>query len=60
MKLESLMSALPEEYNMDYMVYTLSTSLEEEKKIWHSDYVDVIKRVMFKKFESWINSKMSS
>ena len=51
------MSALDEKYEMDYIVYSASSTLAEERDTWHRDYVDVIKRMMFKKFDGWVEHK---
>lgn len=48
------MGSLPEEYEMDYLVYSASSNITEEKIIWDMDYVQVIKRMMFKKFDNWV------
>jgi hypothetical protein len=47
------------DYRLDYMVYSASTSLEEETKLWDYDLYEVYKRMMFKKFDSWIEFNMT-
>lgn len=51
------MSSLPEQYELDYLVYAASSSLSEQKEIWDTDYVEVVKRMCFKKFDGWIEYK---
>ena len=46
------------DYRLDYMVYSASNSLEEEKKLWDFPITEVYKRMMFKKFDSWIEFNM--
>lgn len=48
------MSGLPDRLNTDYMVYSISNSIIEEEKIWNMPYVEVFKRMMFKKFDGWV------
>lgn len=50
--LEGLLSAMPEEYSYDYLVFSASSNLSEEKEIWDTQFCDVIKRFMFKKFDN--------
>lgn len=50
--LEFLLSAMPEKYNYDYFVFSASNDFSEEKEIWESDFYEVIKRFMFKKFDN--------
>lgn len=45
---------MPEKYSYDYLVFSASSSLSEEKEIWESQFYDVIKRFMFKKFDNRI------
>lgn len=42
------------DYRLDYMVYSASSSLEEETKLWDFPLYEVYKRMMLKKFDSWI------
>ena len=51
------MSALPEKYEIDYLVSSASSSISEQKIIWEMDYVDVVKEMMFKKFNGWVEHK---
>lgn len=51
------MSALPQKYEIDYIVYNASTSAEEELKLWTFDYLFVIKRMMMRKFDNWVESE---
>jgi len=60
LKVESFMGELPEKYEVDYSVYAASNSITEEPIIWEMDYVEVYRRMMFKKFDGWIQNKMMS
>ena len=42
------------DYRLDYMVFSASSSLEEENKLWDFPLIQVYKRMMFKKFDNWI------
>jgi len=42
------------------MVYSASNSLIEQEKIWHSDLIEVVKIGMFKKFDSWVETKLNN
>ena len=48
------------DYTIDYLVYSASTSLSEEKELWDYDLYEVVKRMMFKKFDSWIEWRLSN
>ena len=56
-KLTDLMSRLPTKYDYDYMIFSASSSLEEEEKLWLMDWTKVIQRLMFKKFNGFIEKK---
>lgn len=49
------MSALPENLDYDYLVYSASNSFSEEKELWNADYVSVVKRMLFKKFDNFVD-----
>ena len=51
------MSKLPTKYDYDYMIFSASSSLEEEEKLWLMDWTKVIQRLMFKKFNGFIEKK---
>jgi len=51
------MMMLPPEYELEYFVYSASTSLEEQTKLWDYPYVEIIKRMLFKKFDSFVEKK---
>lgn len=55
--LQTFMGELPEKYSTDYLVYAASSSLEEEVKVWETDYVKVVKRMLFKKFDNWLEKQ---
>lgn len=57
MVVQGLMSALPDKYGMDYLVYSLGSSITEQEKIWHTDYVEVVRLMMFKRFDGWVQDK---
>ena len=40
------------------MVYSASSTLEEETKLWDYPLEDVYKRMMFKKFDNWLEWSM--
>ena len=42
------------DYRIDYMVYSASSTLEEEQKLWDYPLEEVFKRMIFKKFGFWI------
>ncbi len=46
------------DYRLDYMVYSASSTLEEELKLWDYPLEDVYKRMMFKKFDNWLEWSM--
>lgn len=51
------MGELPDLYEIDYLVYSASSSISEQKEIWQMDYVEVAKRLCFKKFDNWVEHK---
>lgn len=58
-KVKNLMTILPEEYNLEYLVYSASTSLSDEETVWDLEYHKVFRRMMFKKFDSFIEESVS-
>lgn len=44
----------PRDYRLEYMIYSASSTLEEESKLWDYPLYEVYKRMMFKKFENWL------
>ena len=48
------MAQLPPEFEIDYLVYSASGSLEEESKLWDYPLEKVYKRMLLKKFDSWV------
>ena len=50
-------SALPEEFNIDYMVYSASKSLSDEQAVWRMPFIEVVRRNLFKRFDNWIESR---
>ena len=46
------------DYRLDYMIYSASSSLEEEKKLWDYPLEEVYQRMMFKKFDSFVEFRM--
>lgn len=53
------MSELPDNYSLNYLVYSASTSITEQEKIWDMDYAEVIKRAMFRKFDNYIEHEIN-
>lgn len=53
------MTIFPDKYGLDYLVYSASVSLSDEEKIWDMEYHKVFKRMMFKKFDSFIEESLS-
>ncbi len=49
---------IEEDYTIDYLVYSASTSLSEEKELWDYDLYEVVKRMMLKKFDGWIEWRL--
>ena len=43
---------MPEKYSYDYLVFSASDSFSEQKEIWGTEFYEVIKRFMFKKFDN--------
>lgn len=48
------MYELPQDYNMDYVVYSVASSISEQAKVWDMDHYEVMKTLMFKKFDGWL------
>jgi hypothetical protein len=48
------MSELPDKYNYDYTVFSASTSFSEEEELWLADFDKVVLRMMFKKFNNYV------
>jgi len=48
------------DYRLDYMVYSASTSLKEESELWDYPLIEVYRRMMFKKFDTWIEWNMTN
>ena len=48
------------DYRLDYMVYSASSTLEEEVKLWDYPLIEVYKRMMLKKFDNWIEWNMTN
>lgn len=52
-----IISNLPEKYEDDYFVYAASNSIFEEEGILDLPLMKVLKRAMFKKFDSWVGEQ---
>jgi len=56
MFIKNVTSTLYEEtkndYKFDYLVY--SASFEDTEKAWNMEYTELIKRMMFKKFDNYV------
>jgi len=48
------MDELPKKYEYDYMVFSISKSISEEKNNWDLPLSDVMRRFAFLKFDSYI------
>lgn len=51
------MSEFPDKYGYDYIIFSASSSLHEEESLWLMDWDKVIKRMMFKRFNNYIQEK---
>lgn len=58
-KVKQLMLMLPDGYDMDYLIYGASSNLREEEHIENLPLHKVVKRMMFKKFDSFIEETIS-
>lgn len=56
-KTKSLFSALSDEYQFDYMLYSLAGSVSEYMRLLDTDYLIVMKYLMLKKFDTWIENE---
>ncbi len=53
-KMKQLISLLDEKYEYDYIVFAVAENIINEEKIWEMRYSDLIKHLMFKKFNAYI------
>jgi len=53
------MLLLPDGYNEDYMIYAASESLQDEEVVANMEFHKVVKRMMFKKFDAFIQEKLN-
>lgn len=53
------MSMLPDKFNLDYLVYSASNTLSEEQIVKKLELHKVFKRMMFKKFDSYVEEQLS-
>lgn len=51
---KGLLSNLPDEFELDYIIYNASSSILEEEQIKQLPIEQVIKRMMLNKFEKWV------
>lgn len=49
------MSEMPSEYDYDYLVYSLSPTILDEPKVWDTEYLVCVKRMMFKQFDNYVD-----
>uniref|UniRef100_A0A6M3IZZ4 Uncharacterized protein n=1 Tax=viral metagenome TaxID=1070528 RepID=A0A6M3IZZ4_9ZZZZ len=56
-RFQELVSQLPEDYEFEYIVYQASSSLEEYERLMLEDWGKIIKRMVFKKFDNWVQTK---
>ena len=59
-KVKGLILCMPDNYNLDYLVYSASNSLGEELIIMDLELHKVFKRMMFKRFDSWVEEELSN
>ena len=52
------MSMMPDEYEYDYLVFSASSSITEEEAIWNMRFSEVYKRMIFRKFDSFIEQSL--
>ena len=50
---------MPPEYNMEYLVYSASDTLSEEETVVNLELHKVFRRMMFKRFDSYIEDNLS-
>jgi len=55
--LSSLTSALPDKYDLDYLVYNSSDNILQEEIIWNTEIIQLYKRLLLKKFDSWVKEQ---
>jgi hypothetical protein len=53
----AVLSTLDEKYEIDYLVFSASENLIEEEYAWNMRYSDVIKRLMFRKLNNFIQEQ---
>lgn len=58
-RVKHLMSMMNPSYNMEYLVYSASVSLSDEEFIWDTELHKVFRRMMFKKFDSYIEEELT-
>lgn len=51
-------SYFPNEFELEYLVYKASDSLTEEKEVWDMRFSEVIRRLLFKKFDNWAEGEI--
>lgn len=51
------MTMLPDTYDIDYLVHSVGTLLEEDK-ILDMPFNQVVKKAMLKKFDSWVEGEI--
>ncbi len=50
---------MPDGYDLEYLVYAASDSLSEEQLVMGLEFHKVFRRMMFKKFDSYIEENLS-
>lgn len=53
------MSALPEAYKMEYMLFTLTKSFDEYENMRNKNYRDIMLYCMLRKFDNWVENERS-
>ena len=56
-KFQLLMMQLPPVYELEYFVYSASNSFEEQQRLWDYPYLEIVKRMLFKKFDSYVEKQ---
>ncbi|MCZ2268222.1 MAG: hypothetical protein LC124_05145 [Ignavibacteriales bacterium] len=59
-KVKSFILMLPDKYNLNYLVYSASNSLSEEERVMDLEFHKVFRRMMFKRFDSFIEEELSN
>lgn len=50
---------MPDEYNLNYLVYSASKTLSEEELLMDFELHKIFRRMMFKRFDSFIEEQLN-